>query len=301
MNLLDGIIAAALILAPVLVLTGLGGVIHQRSGVVNIALEGFILIGAFVGIITANAAGSVLVGFLAAAVAGGVAGLVFSVFVTRLQANEIIVGLGLNTILLGLAGLILAEQYGSRSAYRPTEELSVPSFGLSFLSDVPILGPLLANNDILVWATIPAVFAVSWALRRTRWGLRVRAAGGDANATASQGVSVAGVRDRAGFLAGVFAAIGGAHLSIAAAGLFSLGISAGRGYIALAAVYFGRARPVPTTVATLIYVFVDAAQSRLQLRLPSIPVQLIQTLPYVAVIAALTLSMVSRRSNRAAA
>lgn len=297
MTLLEGVLAATLILAPVLVLTGLGGVVHQRSGVVNIALEGFILVGAFAGILAADAFSSGLVGLVIGTVAGTAAGWLFSAIVTRLNANEIIVGLGLNTLLLGVIGLVLSEQFGSRSAFRPTSDIGLPSFGLGFLDEAPILGTLLARRDLVVWATIPAVLAVGWALNNTRWGLRVRAAGGGETATTSLGLSVPRVRDGAGAIAGALAGLGGAHLSIAAAGLFSPGISAGRGYIALAAVYFGRTRPVATTLAALVYVVVDAAQGRFQLQVPGIPVQLIQTLPYVAVIAALTLSMLARRDN----
>jgi simple sugar transport system permease protein len=202
-------------------------------------------------------------------------------------------------VLFGLAGLVLAERYGSRSAFRPDTDIELPSFGLGFLADVPVLGPLLSSNDIVVWAMLPAVVATGWALARTRWGLRIRAAGGDAVTATTLGISVPAVRVRAGVVAGALSGLGGAHLSIAAAGLFSPGISAGRGYIALAAVYFGRARPVPTTLATLIYVVIDATQTRLQLRLPGIPVHLIETLPYVAVIIALTLSAAASRRTRA--
>jgi simple sugar transport system permease protein len=299
MTFIDGVIAASLMLAPVLVFTALGGVVHQRSGVVDIALEGYILAGAFVGIIAADATGSGTLGLGAGVVAGAVVGWLFSVIVTRLQGNMIIVGLGINTVLFGLAGLVLAERYGSRSAFRPDADIELPSFGLGFLADVPILGPLLSSNDIVVWAMLPAVVAVGWALARTRWGLRVRAAGGDALTATTLGISVPAVQTRAGVVAGALSGLGGAHLSIAAAGLFSPGISAGRGYIALAAVYFGRARPVPTTLATLIYVVIDATQTRLQLRLPGIPVQLIETLPYLAVIVALTISAAASRRTRA--
>jgi simple sugar transport system permease protein len=299
MTFVDGVLSAAVILAPVIVLTALGGVIHQRSGVVNIALEGFILGGAFVGMLAANAAANGLVGLAAGTAAGAAVGGVFSVIVSRLGANMIIVGLGLNTLLFGLAGLVLAERYGSRSSYRPDADIELPSFGLGFLDGVPVLGPLLGANDVVVWATIPAVFAVRWLLDRTRWGLRVRAAGGDPVTTTALGISVPTVQQRAGVLAGALGGLGGAHLSIGVAGLFSPGISAGRGYIALAAVYFGRARPLPTTLAVLIYVLFDATQVRLQLRLPDIPVQLVETLPYLAVIVALTLSAASTRRTRA--
>jgi simple sugar transport system permease protein len=300
MTLIEGVLASALVLAPVLVLTGLGGAIHQRSGIVNIALEGFVLGGAFAGIVIGDATGSVLVGLAAGAIAGGMLGWFYSAVVTRLGGNMIIVGLGLNTLLIGLVGLILSEQYGTRSSFRPTADLDATLFGLGFLEDVPILGTLLAGNDLVVWATVPAVLAVAWVIQRTRWGLRVRAVGSDPDAAATLGISAARVQDEAGLVAGVLSGIGGAHLAIVASGIFSPGISAGRGYIALAAVYFGRMRPIATTFAALIYVVLDAAQSRLQLRVPGIPQQLVEVLPYAAVIAVLTISMLPRRRHETA-
>jgi general nucleoside transport system permease protein len=298
-NFVDGVLGAATLLAPVLVLTGLGGVISQRSGVVNVALEGFLLIGAFVGIVSANAVSNGMVGLAAGAVAGGLTGWMFSFLVTRLRANMIIVGLGLNTVILGLVGLVLSERYGSRSSFRPDNPIELPSFGLGFLADVPVLGPLLSSNNPVVWATAPLVAALSWALVRTRWGLRLRAAGGDPAATTALGIGVTRVQQQAGLAAGALAGLGGAYLSIGVAGIFSPGISGGRGYIALAAVYFGRARPLPTTIACVIYAVFDATQVRLKLRLPDIPVQLLETLPYLAVIVALTLAALSARRSRA--
>ena len=239
--------APSIMLAPVLVFTALGGVVHQRSGVVDIALEGFILIGSFVGIIAANAAASGTLGLGAGMLAGAVVGWLFSFIVSRLGANMIIVGLGVNTVLFGLTGLILAERYGSRSAFRPDADIDLPSFGLGFLADVPVLGPLLASNDVVVWAMVPAVVAVSWACCARAGDCASGPPAAMPGRRRPWASPVPRVRLGAGTIAGALAGLGGAHLSIAVAGLFSPGISAGRGYIALAAVYFGRARPVPTS------------------------------------------------------
>ena len=254
----------------------------------------------FVGILAADATGSGTLGLGAGVVAGAVVGWLFSFIVTRLQANMIIVGLGLNTRAVRVggprAGRALRQPLGVPARRR---HRTAGRSGSGFLADVPVLGPLFASNDVVVWSMVPAVVAVGWALARTRWGLRVRAAGGDAATSTTLGIAVPAVQQRAGVVAGALAGLGGAHLSIAVAGLFSPGISAGRGYIALAAVYFGRARPLPTTLAAVIYVVFDATQIRLQLRLPDIPVQLVETLPYVAVIVALTVSAAASRRTRA--
>lgn len=300
MTLLDGILATSVLLAPAIVLAAMGGVLHQRSGIVNIALEGLILAGALVGLVSADALGSPLGGLAIAAVAGVILGWAFSAIVTRLGGNMIIVGLGFNFLVLGAAGLFLVQTFGSRSSFRPDDRLSLPAFGLEFLSDVPILGPLLARNDIVVWATIPIVAAVAFVLDRTTWGLRLRAVGSDPAASANLGLDVHGLQDAAGAVAGALAALGGAHLAIGATGLFSTGMSGGRGYIALASIYFGRTRPWVTTLACLIYVVADAAQGRLQLQLPWIPVRLVQVLPYVAVIAVLIVAQLTSKRRQIA-
>lgn len=300
MTLVNGILAASVLLAPVIVLSAMGGVLHQRSGVVNIALEGLILAGALIGLVTADALGSPLGGVAVAVVAGAVLGWAFSAIVTRLGGNMIIVGLGFNFLVLGLAGLYLVQTFGSRSSFRPSERLFLPAFGLEFLSGVPVLGPLLARNDLIVWATIPIVAGVAFVLTRTTWGLRLRAVGSDPVASANLGLDVRRLQDSAGAAAGALSALGGAHLAIGATGLFSTGMSGGRGYIALAAIYFGRTRPWATTLACLIYVVADATQGRLQLQLPWIPVRLVQVLPYVAVIAVLIIAQLATTRRQTA-
>lgn len=293
MTLVDGILATSVLLAPAIVYTAVGGVLHQRSGVVNIALEGLIIAGALVGIVTADVVGSPLAGVGLAMVAGALLGWLFSAIVTRLQGNMIIVGLGFNFFMLGLAGLFLVQVFGSRSTFRPSERLFLPSFGFGFLADVPVLGPLLAGNDLIVWLTIPVVAMVAFVLNRTTWGLRLKAVGSDPVASANLGLRVRRLQDSAGMAAGALSAVGGAHLAIGASGLFSTGMSAGRGYIALAAIYFGRTRPWLTTLACLIYVVADATQGRLQLQVPWIPVRLVQVLPYVAVIGVLIIAQLT--------
>lgn len=300
MTLVDGIIATSVLLAPAIVLTAMGGLLHQRSGVVNIALEGLILAGALVGLVVADATGSTLGGVAAAVSVGAVLGWAYSAVITRLGGSMIIVGLGFNFLVLGAAGLFLVQTFGSRSSFRPSERLFLPALGLDFLAGVPVLGPLLARNDVIVWLTIPIVALVAFILDRTTWGLRLRAVGADPVASTNLGLNVRGLQDSAGAAAGALAALGGAHLAVGATGLFSTGMSAGRGYIALTAIYFGRTRPWVTTVACLVYVVADAVQGRLQLQLPWIPVRLVQVLPYVAVIVVLILAQLTSKRRRIA-
>lgn len=293
--MVEGLITTAVVLAPALVYATVGGYIHQRAGVVNIALEGLITLGALVGLLVADAVNSASGGLAVAVAAGAVVGWLFTVVVTRLKGNEIIVGLGFNILVLGLAGLILVQSFGTRASYRPEGYQGLPGFGLGFLEGVPILGSLLAYQDVVVWAMVPVSILAVWVLSRTSWGLRARAVGADAASSQNLGLSVYGIREQAGAVAGALSALAGAHLSTAVVGLFSVGMSAGRGYIALAAVFFAPRRLGLAVLGALIFVVVDALQLRFQLRLPWLPVQLVQILPYLAVILALTFSKLTRK------
>jgi simple sugar transport system permease protein len=296
--MVEGLILTSVVLAPALVYTTVGGYLHQRAGVVNIALEGLIVMGGLTGMLAADGLDSALGGIGVAVGAGALVGWAFTLVVSRLKGNEIIVGLGFNILMLGLAGLVLVQSFGTRASYRPEGYQRLPGFGLPFLEDVPFLGSLLARQDLVVWGMIPAVIAAVWVLSRTSWGLRLRAVGADATSSEHLGLSVYGIREQVGAVAGALSALAGAHLSIAVVGLFSAGMSAGRGYIALAAVYFAPRRLWLAVLAAFIFVVVDALQIRFQLRLPWLPVQLVQILPYLAVILALTFSKLTRKEPR---
>lgn len=273
--MIQGLIMSALLLWTPLALAALGGLLHRVSGVVNIGLEGQMLAGALTGALVSGVTGNWAAGVLAAGLAGGGLGLLMSLCITRLGANEIITGLGFTIVVSGLIGYLL------RSVFEVSGTLRVP--GLDPL-------PSLLGLDPLFWLTVILVPVIAWALRNTGAGLRLRATGAGFDAAGALGLPTNRIRDVAGALAGVFAGVAGAHLVLGQVGLFNEDMVAGRGFIALAAFYFGRSRPLPTALACLLFAVFDAAQARLQTA--GVPAQLIQTLPYVVVIAVLTVTAV---------
>lgn len=299
--MIDSIINSTLLLAVPIVLAALGGAVHRRAGVVNIGLEGQMLVGAFAGIISSAATGNWIVGVLVGGAAGAIAGLIMSLVITRLAANEIIVGLGFNIVVLGIVGFVLRSIYGVSGTLRFPEQPRIPRIDIPGLADVPVLGAILSGKDVLFWLAVVLVPVLAWLFANTKWGIRTRATGANEFATASLGVRTLAVRDLAGSIAGLLAGLGGVALALGVSGLFNENMIAGRGFVALAAFYFGRSRPLPTALACLLFSFFDALQVRLQTN-SQFPTDIIQTLPYIAVVAVLAWTGFTslRRSSRVA-
>lgn len=272
------LIFSSIRLATPLVWAAVGGLYSERSGVVNIALEGLMLAGAFTAAAVTFYSGSPWLGLAAAMLAGaGVAG-VFAVACIRFRANEVVAGTGINILFLGLPGVLSGALFlSSGSTPQIAQEQLVPDFGeISILSVLALL----------------AVFATWYLLYRTPFGLRLRAVGENPEAADAAGVRVERLRYAAVIMSGVLAAVGGAYLSIGQSSLFTRNMTAGRGFIALAALIFGKWRPVPTLLACLLFGFADALTIQMQgvAKLPSgedIPVQLVQMVPYIVTIVVL--------------
>jgi simple sugar transport system permease protein len=286
--MVNELIASALLLATPLVIVAQGGLVNKLGGVVNIGLEGQMLLGALTAATVSGVLHSWLIGVVAAALAGAVAGLLMSVVITRLKANEIIVGLGFNIVIAGAIGYVLRSVLGVSGTLRVQGLDPLPQLNIPGLRTVPVLGAVLSGKDPLFWFAIVLIPLVAWVLRATPAGLRLRATGAAEDATRSLGLSTTRIRDATGVTAGLLAGIAGAQLSLGQVGLFNEQMVSGRGYIALAAFYFGRSRPWPTAAACLIFAFFDALQVRLQIN--NIPADLVQTLPYVVVVAVLAVS-----------
>lgn len=282
------VISSSLILVVPLLLAAMGGLIHRASGIVNIGLEGQMLIGALVGAVVSGATGNWVVGMFAAALAGAASAWLMTLVITRLKANQIIVGLGFNILAAGMIGFVLSWHMGVSGTYRVPGLDRLPRYDIAWLDSIPVLGALFNHKDLVFWLTLLLIPFLVWVLRSTRFGVRVRAAGDAEQAAASQGLNILTIRERAGLIAGLLAGLGGAYLSIAQVGLFNEEMVAGRGFIALAAFYFGRARPVPTALACLVFAFFDALQVNLQSS--SSTSQLLSTLPYLSVLIALAIA-----------
>jgi len=295
---IDILIASALVSAVPLTLAALGGLIHHRAGVVNIGLEGQMLLGALASAVVSGWAHSWLLGSAAAVLIGGIAGLLMSFVITRLKANEVIVGLASNILIAGLIGYVLRSVMGVSGTLQVAGLQRLPELNIPGIESIPVIGAILSGQTPLFWLAVILVPGTSWLLRDARSGLRLRAVGAAETASRSLGLATMRIRDTAGTLAGALAGLGGAALSIGAVGLFNENMVAGRGFVALAAFYFGRSQPLPTSIACLLFGFFDALQIQLQGE-SGVPTNLIQTLPYVVVIIVLTITAIRRPQGNA--
>jgi ABC-type uncharacterized transport system permease subunit len=282
-----GVIAATLRFATPLAFAAIGGIFSERSGVVNIGLEGMMLTGAFFGIWGALWSGTWVVGLLMAMLFGGLLALVHAVFSIHLRADQIVSGFAVNFLALGLTGYLYTSIYpdGIRAGVS-----TVPNIHLDFLDSIPVVGDFLekvfGNLNLLVWVMFGVVILSYIVLFKTPIGLRIRSVGEHPKAADTVGISVYGVRYAAVVTSGVLAALGGAFLSIGFVGSFAENMTSGRGYIALAAVIFGKWRPGWAFAACLLFGFGFALAIPLQ-READISENLISTLPYVLTLVAL--------------
>jgi ABC-type uncharacterized transport system permease subunit len=277
------LLASTLRFATPLILAALGGLLCERAGIVNIALEGMMLAGAFFGVVGSHATGSPWIGLVCAMGAGLVLACAHAVLTIRFGADQIISGIAINLVALGGTSYLLQEVFG-----HPGSSPQVAGFGdggVPLLRDIPVLGGALFGQTWLVWVAPLLAVAVWWFLARARWGLRLRASGESPRALEVAGVSVLPVRYAAVAASGLLCGAAGAYLSLSLLTSFSENMTAGRGYIALAAVIFGGWRPLRSTAAAVFFGFASA----LVIRLPqgAVDPQLLFTIPYVATIVAL--------------
>jgi general nucleoside transport system permease protein len=274
--------AAMLRFATPLTFAALGGLVSERAGVVNIALEGMILTGAFFAAWGADKSGSWVVGILAGVLAGMLLAAIHAVFAVSVRADQIVSGTALNFIALGVTGYLYIDIYGDQGTpdnLPQVPEIKLPTESLGFI------GQAISNLNLLVWGALVAVIAVWIVVFKTRLGLRLRAVGENPRAVETVGIDVYKTRYAAVIASGGLAALGGAFLSIGFVHSFSQNMSAGRGFIALAALIFGRWRPWGLVAATLLFGF----SSALAQRLPEFSAQaatLFQALPYVLTLVA---------------
>jgi ABC-type uncharacterized transport system permease subunit len=269
------------------VLGALAGIVCERSGVINIAIEGQMLLGAFGGALFASAAGSAGIGILAAIVGGVIIALLLAVFAIRYLVNQVVLGVVLNTFALGLTNLGYQsfmqsnpDKYNTASSLAP---IRIPG-----LADIPIIGAAFFDVNLLVYITYGLVVLVDIGLFRTRWGLRTRAVGEHPKAADTVGIKVLRIRYRNVILGGVLAGLAGAYLTIGSSISFNSDMTSGRGFIALAAVIFGRWSPRGAIAAALLFGFCDQVQTTLGIvgTPVAIPQQFFTMLPYIATVIA---------------
>jgi len=280
-----GLIAAMLRFATPLALAAIGGVFSERSGVVNIGLEGMMLSGAFFGIWATAWSGSWIVGVLMAMAFGGLFGLIHAFFSIHLRTDQIVSGFAINLLALGLTGYLFRSIYGSQGT--PSDISRIPDVRLpGFIRDVPYFGDVFGQLNLMIWVML-ALLLASWVvLFKTPIGLRLRSVGEHPRAADTVGINVFAVRYAAVVASGVLAALAGAYLSIGFTGSFNENMTVGKGFIALAAVILGKWNPLGAFAATLLFGFGFAISIPLQ-READISANLLSTLPYVLTLIAL--------------
>jgi len=263
-------------------LGALSGVLCERAGVINIAIEGMFLAAAFTGAIMGSATGSLWVGLLSGVLVGGVLGWVLAVLSIRYRVDQIVAGTVINIFALGMTSFLSASILQANQALNSPGRFQV--FEIPLVSDIPVAGPVLFRNNVFVYLMFGLLFLVHIALFRTRWGLRVRAVGEHPLAADTVGIRVLFERYRSVILGGMMAGLGGAFFTLGSVGRFDEGMTAGRGFIALAAMIFGRWSPWGAFGAALVFGFADSLQTRLAILEVGLPSEFLLMAPYVATI-----------------
>ncbi|MAY50182.1 MAG: ABC transporter permease [Microbacterium sp.] len=280
-----GLLFGAVSLSVPLVFGALGGVIGERVGVVNVAIEAQFLFAAFSSAVIASITGSVLLGLVGALVAGALVGAVLAVFSIKYLVEQVIVGVVLNVLITGLTSFLHGALLNpnSEALNSPPRFPRVP---IPFLSEIPILGPVVFNQTLIVYIMYLAVPLVAWGLYKTRWGLRLRAVGEHPQAADTVGIKVNPTRFWNVLLAGAIAGIGGAYFTLGSVGSFDKEMTGGLGFIALAAVIFGGWDPVRATLAALLFGFTTNLETLLTNLGSPIPSEFMAMLPYIVTVLA---------------
>lgn len=282
---------------PILFAT-MGGIFSSQSGIFNVALEAFLNIGAFFAVVGSVRTGNPLGGLGLAMVACILASLAFALLHLELKANEIIVGLAMNIFAIGMTNFLLVEMLDATGVYQSDEIVGFTEVQIPLIKDIPVLGELFSGHFPLVYVAFLSVFIVYLVLYRTPFGFHLRAVGEKPEAAESIGINPKKMKYW-GLLAGGFlCAFGGTFLSLSYLNLFAEGMTAGRGWLALAAINFGIGRPVPSMIACLIFGFADALAVRLQQF--GLPSQVVLMLPYISTILVLFFSAVASERRKKA-
>lgn len=284
MNLV-GLLGSTLLRSVPLTLGALSGVLCERAGVINVAIEGQFLVAAFAGAMVGSATQTLWFGLIAGVLVGGLMGALLAALAIRYQVDQIVVGVVLNLFALGLTGFltdrVLIPHQATFNSPSVFSSVAIPG-----LSKIPIIGPVLFNQNVFVYLMYIMLVVLHVALFHTRWGLRVRAVGEHPRAADTVGIQVLGVRYRNVILGGMMAGLGGAYFTLGSVGSFAKNMTSGRGFIALAAMIFGHWSPLGAFAAALLFGFADALQSILAVLNVPIPSQFLLMAPYIATILA---------------
>jgi general nucleoside transport system permease protein len=276
---------ATLQFGALLLLPALGGVLSERSGVVNIAMEGMMLVGAYAGVMVALSTNNLLAGVLGAMIAGGLMALIHAVISINFKANQIVSGIAINIAALGLTNYLLLVQTSGQGVRSLASNLRLPVITWGPLANIPFLGPVLFQQNIIFYIALLILVGIQFLLFRTNIGLRIRAVGEHPQAADTAGVNVRLVRYLCVISSGLLSGLAGAFLALGINGIFNSNMTAGAGYIALAAMIFGKYTPLGTALACLIFGLGEALAVRMQDS--GVSPYLLSTIPYILTLIAL--------------
>lgn len=277
-----GMLASTVAAATPIAFGALSGVMCERVGVINIGIEGMLLTGAFMGAFIGTVAG-VTMGILSAMVSGGLMALLLAVLAIRYRVDQIIAGVVINILALGLTSFLSSQILVQNSAEFNSPQV-LGRIAIPGLSSIPVIGPILFDQSIFVYGLLLLVIVLTYALFKTRWGLRARAVGEHPKAADTLGIDVYWTRYRNVVMGGLIAGFGGAFFTLGTVGAFNENMTAGRGFIGLAAMIFGRWHPVGAFAAALVFGFADALQVRLAILNVNIASEFLAMIPYLVTI-----------------
>ena len=284
---LTGLLQAAVLLAVPLIFGSMAGLLCEKSGVINIAIEGQLLFSAFVSAVVASLSQNLILGLISAPIAGALVSWILAYFSIKFQVDQVILGFVINVLVLGLTNffytVLLVPYESTWNAAGSFSAIPIP-----VLSKIPVIGPILFNQTIIVYLMYLIVTVIQIALFKSKWGLRTRAVGELPIAADSVGIDVNKLRFRNVLIAGAVAGVGGAVFTIGAVGVFSQSMTAGAGFIALACLIFGKWNPKGALIAALFFGFTNSLQSNLSIAGVPIPSEFMLMIPYIATIIAVS-------------
>ncbi len=299
MNFLESfttLFEAALRVSPPIILAAMAALLSFKIKMMNIAIEGFMLIGAFTAVMTSYFSSNAFIGVVSACIIGGLLGFLFALFNLTYKADHIITGIAVNLLALGLSTYLLRTIIGVRGAFSDQGIIGIPQLKLDFLESIPVLSAF-SNQGVLVYVSIFIVILVHIFLYRTPWGTYVQAIGDYEPAARTAGIPVLRIKYLVLVFGGVMAGLGGAHLSLGQLTLFTENMTNGRGFIAIAATVFGQRTPIGSFFAALFFSFADAFSIRLQKF--DVPVFFIQSIPFILTLVILVIIALQEKIHKA--
>jgi len=294
-NIITGLLNGAIAGATPILLAALGGSFTYYAGVFNIAMEGMMLAGAFFAVLGSFYLQSWLLAILCAILGALLLALIFILFAVVLETDEFLTGIALNLFALGGTTYLLRQIFGVKGSFTDAAIIPIPRLALPWLAEIPILGPILAGQNLVIYLAVLATMGSAWLIFRSRFGLRLRAAGYNAPALAASGVAVARVQSWSLIICAVLCGVAGAFLSLGYVRLFSENMSAGRGWISLAAIILVKGNPWGIAIISLLFGFFDGIGLFLQRY--GVPSQFTTMAPYLVTLVALYIYSVRERKS----